>query len=100
MQLLRKRDLHAQQLQKAIFEKSVIQKIEKSQKSTKIAFGSVIITSMQKLFVSIGLGKIGIDNDQYFAISVNSPIFKQLKNKTKGDSFHINNKEVKILEVF
>ena len=100
MQLLRKRDLHAQQLQKAIEEKGIILKIDASKSSNIVGFGSVVITSMQKLFISVGLGKIKINNEHYFAVSVVSPIFKQLENKTKGDSFTINNKEFEILEVF
>lgn len=58
---------------------------------------SQLIKTTQGVFLlSIGLGKIKFEHQDYFVISQQSPIGQQLKGKQPGDSYVINGKEFKI----
>ncbi|MFA4852337.1 MAG: hypothetical protein WC599_07445 [Bacteroidales bacterium] len=58
MQLLRKKDMYGQQMEKALNELYALEKIDTEKKMNTVGFGSVVITNEQKLFISIGLGKL------------------------------------------
>jgi len=98
-QVLRKRDLFAEQYQKTIDEMELIKKINPEKKNEKIEFGSLVITNKQKLFVSVSLGKIELGNEVYYAISAQVPIYKAIQNKKAGDKFEFNGNKFEILEI-
>ncbi|OFX26680.1 MAG: hypothetical protein A2041_01010 [Bacteroidetes bacterium GWA2_31_9b] len=99
-QVLRKRDLFAEQFQKALEEMDIMQKIDAKKISEKVEFGSIIITNKQKLFVSISLGKIELEKEQFYAISTQVPIYKSIQNKKTGESFEFNGINFEILDIF
>ena len=98
-QMLRKRDQYAKQYQRALDDLAILEKIDVNTPSTKAEFGAVVITNMNKLFISISLGKIVVDGDEYFAISAKVSIFNALEGSTKGSSFSFNNKQLTVLNV-
>ncbi len=100
MQLLRKRDMYGQQLEKAMAELDVLKKIDVTRKSKEVEFGSVVITNDQKLFISISLGKIEFEKEVYYAVSVKVPFYDAIKGKKKGADFVFNGKQNQIVEVF
>ena len=61
--------------------------------------GSLVKTDKGYFFISIGWGRIQIQNENYFAISIASPIGKLLKDKKKGDSIQFRNMSYDILSV-
>jgi hypothetical protein len=100
MQLLRKRDMYGQQLEKALEEISILKKIDISKENKEVGFGSVVITNDQKLFISISIGKIEVEGDTYYAVSVKVPFYEVIKGKKKGKTFEFRGKENQIVEVF
>ena len=68
-------------------------------KQDTIALGSIVKTNSAIFFIAISLGKVNLDNLDYFIISIQSPIGQHLKGKRKGDSFSYNDSHYKILEV-
>ncbi len=100
MQLLRKRDMYGQQLEKAMAELDVLKKIDVSRNSKVVEFGSVVFTNDQKLFISISLGKIEFGDDFYYAVSVKVPFYDVIKGKKKGSSFVFNGKQNQIVDLF
>lgn len=100
MQLIGKRDMYAHQLKTEMDLLETLYKIDISVNYDNVAFGSVVITNLQKIFVSIGLGKITIENDTFFAISLQVPFFQAMKGLKKGDEFEFRGKKIKIMEVF
>lgn len=100
MQLIGKRDMYAQQLKTEMDQLETLHKIDLTINHKVVEFGSVIITDMQKVFISVGLGKISIDNDQFYAISLKVPFFIAMKGLKKGDVFNFRGREIKILEIF
>lgn len=99
-QLLQKREMFSHQLVKIIDERRVLERIDPNEIHTEVAFGSVVITDTQKLFISIGLGKFTCGGEDFFAISPMVPLFKVMEGKKAGESFTFNNREYHIKEVF
>ena len=99
-QLLHKRDMFAQQLTKNNEQLALLDRIDFTKKRAKVEVGALVITENQKLFISIGLGKIILDNDTYFAISPAVPIYKAIDGKKEGEVFEFNGQKNKILEIY
>lgn len=98
--LLNKRDMLSQQLKKILEEIKVLERIDISKENTVIGFGSIVYTEDQQMFVSVGLGKIEVNGESFFAISPLVPIFNAFRNLKKGDSFEFRGKKSKITDVF
>ena len=98
--MMKKKDLQVEQLQKYTEDIKLLEKIDPSKISEKVEFGSVVITNKQKMFIAVALGKIIVNNDTYFAISAQVPVFKAMQDFKPGDSFTINNNTFTIKEIF
>lgn len=98
-QMLRKRDMFAQQLAKLMVQVDVLEKIDPDRVCTKVEFGALVITSAQKIFISTGLGKVELKGEAYYAISAAVPIYKALEGKGAGEEFSFNGKTFRILEI-
>ena len=61
--------------------------------------GSLVKTDKGYFFISIGWGRIQIQDENYFVISIASPIGRLLKDKKKGDSIQFRNMSYDILSV-
>lgn len=93
----------SQQLAGIIEMNEILSKIDISiseNSETKVArLGSVIYTAKANYLLSISAGKIVIENENYFAISVSSPIGKLLLGKHENDEFLFDGKSVKIQKI-
>jgi hypothetical protein len=98
-QLLRKRDMYAQQLAKANNQLEVLNTIDLNKNHDRVTLGSLVFTDKQNLFISIGLGKLEVNNQTFFAISPFVPIYKAMEGKKKGQAFVFNNNNFKILDI-
>ncbi len=99
-QLLKKKDFHSEQYEKAKREISILERIELHKIHNTVKLGSVVITNKQKMFISISLGKVKINNDDFYAISTQVPIYKAMEDLEKGDKFVFNGNNFIIEEVF
>lgn len=82
------------QLSKSLQLKNELSKIDVNKTHPKIEFGSVVKTNHGKYFISIGIGKVIVNNNDYFSISLASPIGKLLFHKKVGESFRFQGKEM------
>ena len=64
-----------------------------------VDIGSLVKTDKCYFFISIGWGRIQIQDGIYFVISIASPIGRLLKDKKKGDSIQFRNMSYDILNV-
>jgi hypothetical protein len=99
-QLMSKRDMYAQQLQKVNNQVEVLKRVDLEKPCTSVKFGAVVITGNQKLFISAGIGKVKVNGDEYYAISALVPFFTAIENKKSGEDFEFRGRKEKILEVF
>ena len=61
--------------------------------------GSLVETNKGYFFISIGWGRIKMQDENYFVISIGSPIGRLLKNKKKGDSIQFRNTAYDVISV-
>lgn len=88
------------QLNSAMNQLQEISRIDLNKKFMKVETGCVVITDSGKYFISIGIGKILLEEEHYFAISLASPIGLLLKNKTAGDTIQFQEKQITVTEIF
>ena len=88
------------QLHKFEILKNELSKIDVYKTHNKVEYGSMVITSENKYFISIGFGKIEIENDAVYCISLNSPIGKILNNKKAGEKVNFQEKSITITNIF
>ncbi len=100
-QLSTKRDMLSQQLEKIQEEIGLLDRIDLTRECDSAGFGAVVITNLQKVFISIGIGKIRLpDGTEFFAISAVVPFAKAIRDLKKGDKTVFNGKTIEIIELF
>lgn len=98
-QLLRRKDMMAQQLDKEMVELKTLEKIE-VQKPTGVAgFGSLVMTTSQNYFISIGIGKMECEGLEFYAISPLVPLSQAVNGKKAGDTVDFRGNRFIIREV-
>ncbi len=98
-QLLRKRDLHAAQYEKALNELDFLEKLDPSNLNKELTINTLVITNKQKFSVSVGLGKIILPTGEFYAISPLAPIYQALKEKATGDTVAFNGQKITIVDI-
>lgn len=67
--------------------------------NTNVVLGSLVKTTSNHFFIAISMGKIELDDSDYFSISLGSPIGQLLKNKVVGDVIVFNNNTFTITDI-
>ncbi|TYA58972.1 transcription elongation factor [Formosa maritima] len=67
--------------------------------NTNVSLGSLVKTTSNNFYISISVGKIDLEGDTYFGISIQSPIGQLLKNNDVGDIVTFNNNTFTITEI-
>jgi len=80
-------------------QKNNLSAIDTHQTHNVANVGSLIKTDKGYFFISIGWGRIQIQDGIYFVVSIASPIGRLLKDKKKGDSIQFRNMSYDILSV-
>ena len=70
-------------------------KIDSTEEHDSIKFGSVVYTSEGIFFFSIGVGKLSVQNQEIFCLTLTSPLGQKMKNCRVGDKVSMN-KEILI----
>ena len=66
----------------------------------RVRNGNLVYTNQGVFYISISAGSLSAGKDQAFAISVLSPVGKQMVGKKIGESFTFNQKEYQIKAIF
>jgi hypothetical protein len=80
--------------------KATLDKINLNSDSDNSKLGSLVITSSGSYFLSISAGKIEVDNKGYYAVSLSSPIGKQMLGAKRGDKVNFNGKIITIKRIY
>ena len=99
-QLIARRDMFSAQHQKALTEYNPLEKLDPKSDNNCVEFGAVVITDKSRFFISISTGKICLDDDLYYAISPNVPLYKVMVGQCKGSEFEFNGLKQKIIDIF
>lgn len=92
-------DLNSRQLLEARKQQAVLQQINPESEHITAQAGSLVETDQGNFYLAVGAGAFFIDQKQYYTISLVSPIGLQIKGKTAGVIFKLNEKEFKVLKV-
>ncbi|HEY8400279.1 MAG TPA: hypothetical protein VIK89_03400, partial [Cytophagaceae bacterium] len=93
------RDMYAKQLHEGLNNLGLLNRIFINLHE-EVMLGSVIFTEHQNYFISVSLGEIKIDDVSFVSVSNQSPIYKALAGKRKGEKFYFRDSEFTILECF
>lgn len=99
-QMLRRRNLFAEQYQLLIKDMELLNKINTENICHEVSFGAIVKTNAHLVFFAVSLGKVEIDNQHFFVASTQTPLFEAMKNKKANESFELNKNKFTILEVF
>ena len=76
-----------------------LQKIDIEKTTLRCQLGNLVSTTSGDYFISIGVGKIRMEERMYYCVSVNSPIGKLLLGKVKGDKVEFNGRAIEITDI-
>ncbi|MEO0339795.1 MAG: 3-oxoacyl-ACP synthase [Bacteroidota bacterium] len=92
-------DKAASQLQQLQQTLAQLNQLEWQSHHQDVKPGSLVSTNKGDFFIGIGLGKIMIDHQRIFAISIRSPIGQVLQGKKVGDQVQFNQVIYQLLEI-
>ncbi|MFC2104613.1 hypothetical protein ACFLS4_04595 [Bacteroidota bacterium] len=98
-EMMKKKDMQVKLLKKYMDDIALIKKVNPAKISENVEFGSVVITDKQKMFISAAIGKIQVNDDSYYVISTQVPVFKAMQSLKVGDSFTINDIKFTIKDI-
>ncbi len=87
------------QLQEALEQKAILEKIANVTNTTKIVHGSLVKTSKGYFYMSVALGKAVVDDVAVIAISSQSPLGAKLMGLCVLDAVEINGNEYLVEEI-
>ena len=88
-----------QQLHSIAQMKETMARVDITKKSELACLGSLITTNKHRYFLSISAGEIKIGSQNCYAISVSSPIGRQLLGKQKGQQLTFNGNTIEIIGI-
>ncbi len=90
---------NSRQLKELLLQKAVLEKLDPHLHTEMIVRGSLVHTNKGLFFISLGLGKLKVNEQTVFAVSPDAPLGKLMSMKKTGDAFHFNQTEYKIISV-
>ncbi|MCA0131228.1 3-oxoacyl-ACP synthase [Winogradskyella alexanderae] len=93
------REKAGQQLAEIQKQFEILNKINPRQVHSKVALGSIVFTTLSNYFISTSVGEIQLKNQNFFAISMASPIATLIAGKTTDQSFLFRNEEITITKI-
>ncbi len=94
------RDKNAQQLAQVLKLHQILKQINPSQRTDYVQLGSLVLTNQGAFLVAVSLGKLTHENQTYFAISLATPLGRQLHERKVGEGFVFNQQKYEIFEIF
>jgi hypothetical protein len=95
-----KREVFTRQFLIANNDLQLLHRLDGKKTDAAVQLGSVVFTENQKLFISVSLGKLKFQEQDFFAISTLTPLYKAIAGKKAGEIANFNGKEIKLVEVF
>ena len=90
---------NSRQLKEVLQQKAVLEKLDPHLQTEMIVRGSLVHTNNGIFYISLGLGKLKVDDETVFVVSPEAPLGKLLLMKKAGDEFQFNNTSYEILSV-
>jgi hypothetical protein len=98
-QLMRKRDMLAQQLSVLEEELRYLRQIKPGSISKKVEAGALVKLETQTLYIVAGIGKIVLEDEIIYVVSPVVPLVAAMQNLKAGETFIFRGTSMKILEI-
>jgi hypothetical protein len=79
--------------------KDILKKTDITKSSEIICLGSLVFTSKSNYFIAISAGNISVDDQQFYTISMDTPMGQLLTAKRIGDEVFFRDEKIKIKNV-
>lgn len=93
------RDKAAQQLDEAVKLRNVVDQLSVETLHDKVGLGSLVITDSKKIFISIGIGRVTLDANEFFVVAPSSPLGKALIGLKVNDRLTFNKEQLTIMQI-
>jgi len=93
------RNRNAIQLQQALQLQGELQRIHPETACDTVRPGALVQTSLGWFYISISAGKLTVDGQEYFAVSVAAPMTAALSGKRVGEEAVFNGKKIQIKSI-
>lgn len=90
---------NSRQLKEALQQKAVFEKLDPHLQTEMIVRGSLVHTNKGTFYISLGLGKLKVEDEMIFAVSPDAPLGKLMLMKKAGDEIQFNNTAYEIVSV-
>lgn len=90
---------NAKQLAERMQLLKVLALIDPKEKHIKAQLGSLVETNQGNYYIAIAIGKVEVENKDFYVISPASPIGKSLMGSEKGSNFNFNAKDFVVLAI-
>lgn len=77
-----------------------LERIDASLIHDTVHLGSVVVTNVERFFVSVSIERFKVGEVSYFGVSTLAPIYKAMEGRKAGDAFDLNGNHFEIKEVF
>ncbi len=81
---------NSRQLKELLLQKAVLEKLDPHLHTEMIVRGTLVHTNKGLFFISLGLGKLKVNEETVFTVSPDAPLGKLMLQKKKGDVFSFN----------
>lgn len=93
-------NLLADELEFATKELIEMKKIDPDHKPVQAEYGAIVETDVRTFFVSASLEEFMVSGRPFFGVSINSPIYQDMKGKRVGDSFTVRGTTYNIRKIY
>lgn len=87
------------QLIQAENQRKELQKIDTSKPNLKAGFGTLVLTDKGIYLIGVGIGVVTLEKQDFYCISLSSPIGQILNGKPIGDTITFRNNSFIIKEI-
>ena len=98
-QMMRKRDMLAQQLSVVEDELRFLRQVNPGSICTRVEAGALVALDTQTIYVLAGIGRLVIDDEIFYVVSPVVPLVLAMKDLKQGDSFTFRGIKMKIVEI-
>ena len=98
-QMMRKRDMLAQQLAVVKDDIKILRQMNPGLVSMRVEHGALVKLNTQTLYIASGIGKINLGGLDYFVVSPVVPLVAAMKHLKAGDTFSFRGNTMQILEI-
>ncbi len=88
------------QVSTALHTQNILKQISPERSYGKVELGALVQTSVGIYLISIGEGKLSVQDNSVYAVSVNSPIGRAMIGLRRGEDFFFNTRNIKILSIY